>query len=103
MAIVRDCGHLSAKLGFSLSFEFPPYIDAETQREINAKLEKHADEIRATRERTELELLDFVCDLIGYGEERVRELVATRTSEESDAIEAETQGRAEKNRRRQGR
>ena len=103
MAIVRDCGHFEAKLGFSFGVEFAAHASPQIQREVNAKLTQHADEIRAMRERTELELLDFVCDLLGYGEERVNELVSTRTSEENDAIEQEKAGRAEKQRRRGGR
>lgn len=103
MAIVRDCGPFEAKVGFSFGVEFRAHASPEAQREANAKLEKHADEIRAMREKMELELLDFCCDLMGYTEDRVRELVAQRTDEENDAIEQEKAGRAEKNRRRAGR
>jgi hypothetical protein len=103
VAIVRDCGDFSAKIGFAIGLEFPPYVTPELQRQINDALSKAAAEIQSKRERMELELLDFVCEQLGYPEERVKALIESRTDAQNDAIEKEETGRAEKNRRRASR
>src|SRR5262245_60039312 len=100
MAIGRDGGHFSAKMGFTFGLEFPRDVDAALQREIADKMAALASELKAERERVEMQLLDFLCDKLGYTEDRVKALVETRTDEENDAIEQENAGRAEKNRRR---
>lgn len=100
MAIVRDCGDFTAKIGFSIGVEFPPHVTPAVQSEVSGKMSQISAELQSRRERMEMELLDYFCEQLGYPEERVRALVDTRTTEESDAIEKEAKGREEKNRRR---
>lgn len=100
MAIVRDCGDFEAKIGFSVGISFVPPIDEAKQKEITSKFEKLQDELQRKRERMELELLDWICEQVGYPEEVVAQLVTSRETETQRATTAETEGRATKHERR---
>jgi hypothetical protein len=103
VAIVRDCGDFEIKVGFSLGLTYTPPIARDHQAKIADQLGQLGPEIQQRRERMELELIDFVCEKLGYDEAKIKNLVETRTEEERGAIVREQQGRAEKNARRGGR
>lgn len=103
MAIVRDCGDFELKIGLNVGLTYTPPISRESMGSIAKKLEELGPVLTQKRERMELELLDFMCEQLGYDEAKVKQLVETRTDEERQAIVREQQGRAEKNARRGGR
>lgn len=103
MTIVRDCGDFDLKIGFAIGIEFKAQVDTKLQKSIADDYAKLGDEIRAKRERMELELQDFVADRLGYGEAVVRKLVEDRDAENEAAVVAEKVGRAAKQAKREGR
>lgn len=103
MAIVRDCGDFEAKLGFTIGLDFFAYVPKADQAKLADKLGALSAELQAKREKMELELLDFVCDQLGYPEEVVAQKLADRDAEQHQKAVAEAAGRAHKTARRAGR
>lgn len=103
MAIVRDAGDFSVKVGFHFGVEFPAWVAKGDQARIGQLLRDNEDTIKQKREKMELELLDFVCDQLGYTEDVVKQKVEARDAANEQAAIAEKNGRELRQRQREGR